>query len=88
MDIFSQKIYKILQGYENEFSVLNASYEAEEVELLIGIFWKASTICSSVTLPPDMLSFAGKNKISITINTYATSDDEYIEWRRQPACLV
>lgn len=73
LDDFFQQIFEMLKKYEKEIMVLNTSYEVEEMELLIGIFWKATTVCSSITLPPSLLFFAGKNKISITMNTYAAS---------------
>ena len=73
MDVFLQKIHETLEKYENEFSVLNDSYEVEELMLRIGIFWEMHTVCSSVALFPALLLFAGKNKIAIEVTTYATS---------------
>jgi hypothetical protein len=75
IDIFFQKIHDTLKTYEKEFIILNTLYEIDEADLHIGIFWKESTACSSITLSPSMLFFAGENKISITISTYATSSE-------------
>jgi hypothetical protein len=76
IDVFFQKIYQNLELFEKEFFVLNTSYEIQELELHIGFFWEESTVCFSVTLPPNILLFTGKNSISIVINTYATSSQE------------
>lgn len=73
-----QKTVAFFDQYDSELERLRSFAGVEDIELTIGSWWYSDTAAKIVTLPPKLVSRAGKHGIEINVGVYATSKVEQV----------